>query len=96
MSRLLGYFQAPKVDSEGQLRAAQQATYSQQQEQQARQAGFRSADEMMNYMRARRDSPKGNTTTRGGLNLADLFSWHPTNTLNRASSAMRSARGKDE
>lgn len=95
MSRLLGYFQSPKVDSEGQLRAAQQTTYSQQQEQQARQAGFRSADEMMVYMRARQQKGSANPRSRK-LNLQDMLSWHPTNTLNRASSAMRSARGKDE
>jgi hypothetical protein len=99
MSDLIGYFQGPKIDSEKQLRDAQvrARSYSSAQEAQARSAGFASADAMAQYMRQKQNKTGGTVPGRGkgalsGLLGGDALSWHPTNTLNRASGALRSAR----
>jgi hypothetical protein len=101
MSDLIGYFQKPKIDSEGQLRAAQSRarSYTREQEAQARAAGFDSADAMVQYTRQKQNKTGGTVPGRGkgalsGLLGGDAMAWHPTNTLNRASDALRSARGR--
>ena len=51
MGKLLSYFQADKIDSEGQLKAAQAVgkKYTASQNAQAKSAGFPSADAMTVY-----------------------------------------------
>jgi hypothetical protein len=97
MSDLFGYFNKPRIDSEGQLRAAQQKakTYTSEQNARARASGFRDANEEELFMRQR--SRKSGGTVPGGSGRASLdsmLSWHPRNTINRATDAMRTARGR--
>jgi hypothetical protein len=77
MSDLLGYFQKPRIDSEGQLREAQRRNES--------------AETL--YLRQRQNRVGGSVPERGGrMSLDSLLSWHPKNTIQRASDGLRSAR----
>jgi hypothetical protein len=99
--QLMSYFQSvmpteKKVDSEGQLRAAQAAAsqYTSKQEAVARSNGFRSADEMYSFLKQRQAPPiKGSAPQR--LSIADAVAWHPAKTIGMASDALARANGGD-
>ncbi len=97
MSQIFNYFRPEKIDSEGQLRAAQQSAkkYTAKQDAQARAAGFPSADAMYLYMQ-KKNTPTGGTVVRkqqgGGAGMDAAMAWHPKSTLTRAAEGLRSAR----
>lgn len=99
MGKLASYF-SPRIDSEQQLRDAQATarSYTPEQNKQARAAGFRNADEMVLFLKAHQSGNKtvvpGVGSVSDGLSLADLFPWHPANTLNMATEALRKATDK--
>lgn len=91
MGRLLNYFQGPKIDSEGQLRAAREKakSYTPEQEARARAAGFKSADEMVLFMKNRQRGLRQTDTVRSRLSLDDALAGHPMNTIGRAASEVQ-------
>lgn len=94
MGRLLSYIRPEKIDSEGQLRAAQARgrSYTPAENARAKAAGYPSADAMTTYLQQRKKS-SGSVARRTGnmLSLQDMFSWHPANTVGMASDAIAQA-----
>lgn len=98
MGKMLGYFYSPRIDSEQQLKDAQAAarSYTPKQDAQARAAGFKNADEMVSFLKQRQSGARvvrsGNPYE--GMSISDLFAWHPSNTIQRASDALKGANSK--
>ena len=90
MGKLFGQ---DRIDSEGQLRAAQKQTFTADQEAKARAAGFNNAAEAIAFTRQRQANRSPQTQSESFMDrlLGSAFSWHPTNTLNRASRATKDA-----
>lgn len=93
MGRLMGYFQPERIDSEGQLKAAQSAAgnYTKEQDAQAKAAGFRNANEMLLFLKARQQGSRVQGSAGKAPSVNDAMSWHPKNTIQRASDQLRSA-----
>lgn len=91
MGRLLGYFQGEKIDSEGQLKAAQTKGrgYSSADNAKARAAGFPSADAMAVYTK-NKQTKTGGSVKGQSLNMRDLLAWHPAYTIGMTADAMPS------
>lgn len=102
MSRLFDYFTSPRVDSEGQLRAAQARArqFTPQQDAEARAHGFKNADEMVLFLKNRSVGAHqtthvpANSGVTSDLSLANLLPWHPANTIGIASDALAQANNR--
>lgn len=90
MGKLFGQ---DRIDSEGQLRAAQSRTFTQEQEAKARAAGFKSAEEAIAFtaQRQQRRAPQTQSESFMDRLMGTALSWHPKNTLTRASNALKGA-----
>lgn len=92
---LVQYFSPAKVDSQAQLKAAQNQTFDQRAERLAREKGFRNAQAMIEFER-QRGVKRGSTTSqhlsqsvKEGIRTVEVA--HPKGVLERVSAALESA-----
>lgn len=79
----------PRFDSQGQLDEMKRNTYSSAAEQQARASGFRSADEMMAFLKQRDQNSQRQGSQMPSVSGLINHPMHPKNMLNYVLSALK-------
>lgn len=89
-------FGQPKIDSEGQLLAAQQqAAHDAQFDRLAKAKGFKNGNEMRLFMEQRAQKRPPQTTSEStDVNLADAMAWHPANIFNHITELLKGANNQ--
>lgn len=85
-------FMGNEVDSEAQLRAAQNRKYSSSAEADARRLGFNNANEMMTFLEQRQMKRPSSTTSSKQPNMQDAMAWHPAVIFDKISQIFKDNR----